>query len=462
VLNYGYSGTTITSAQPILVSFKGGAPVPWTASSNSANITVSPASGTGNGTFSVSATPGGNGVVTVTSPLSLGSPKTVTINVKSVTPAKPFGSFDTPQNNSTGLAGAVPVTGWALDNIEVSKVDVWREPIGTETTSPNGLVYIGDAVFVNGARPDVEAAYPDQPWYFRAGWGYLLLTNYLLNSNGSGLGNGTYKLHAIAHDKSGLQTDLGIKTITVDNAHASRPFGSIDTPDQGGQASGAQFINFGWAVTQNPYAIPTNGSTITTTVDGVTLGHPTYNQFRSDIANAFPGLANSGGAVGYFFIDTTVYLNGVHTIGWVVYDNQGRGDGIGSRFFNVLNLGGVNGNGPAEPIEPAASGGMNLHRGFDLGPATELVRPDEHGVHQVTVEEADRMELHAGASEGYSIIAGEERDLPPGTTLKGGVLYWQLAPGLFGDYDLLLKRPSGEQVQVRIKVVPKKFGSSVN
>ena len=47
--------------------------------------------------------------------------------------------------------------------------------------------------------------------------------------------------------------------------------------------------------------------------------------------------ANSNGAVGYYYIDTTTLTNGIHTIGWLVYDNAGRGAGIGSRFFWVQN-----------------------------------------------------------------------------------------------------------------------------
>ena len=65
-----------------------------------------------------------------------------------------------------------------------------------------------------------------------------MLTNFLPNSNGSaGTGNGTYKLHAIAFNNAGDQQDLGTKTITVDNAHAAKPFGTIDTPGQGGTIS---------------------------------------------------------------------------------------------------------------------------------------------------------------------------------------------------------------------------------
>ncbi len=126
------------------------------------------------------------------------------MNVASAVPSYPYGSFDTPANDTTGIAGAIPVTGWALDSIEVASVGIWRERIGNEPTGSNGLVYVGDATFVAGVRPDVQALYPNAPLNYRAGWGYMLLTNFLPNSGGAaGPGNGTYKLHAIAVNKSG-------------------------------------------------------------------------------------------------------------------------------------------------------------------------------------------------------------------------------------------------------------------
>jgi hypothetical protein len=250
----------------------------------------------------------------------------------------PFGSFDTPTNNSTGVAGSIAVTGWALDSVGVTKVDIWREPNQGEATQTNGLVYIGDAVFVAGARPDVATAYPSYPNSTRAGWGYLMLTNFLPSSNGTaGTGNGTYRLHAIAHNQSGGTTDLGTRTITCDNAHAAKPFGAIDTPAQGETISGSAYVNFGWALTPQPGAIPTNGSTIQVYIDGAAVGTVTYNNARSDIDTLFPGYANTGGAVGYRTIDTTKLSNGMHSLAWSVTDNLGRTDGIGSRYFFVLN-----------------------------------------------------------------------------------------------------------------------------
>jgi len=229
------------------------------------------------------------------------------------------------------------VTGWALDTIDVQKVQIWRDPVGGETPTSNGLIYIGDATFVAGARPDVQALYPNYPLNNIAGWGYMMLTNGLPNNGGApGTGNGTYKLHAIATSIDGNTVEIGTKTITCDNADASTPFGTIDTPGQGATVSGT-IINFGWALTQQPYTIPTDGSTLWVTVDGQYLGHPVYNNYRSDIATDFPGYNNSNGAVGYYYLDTTTLSNGMHNIGWLVTDNAGRTNGVGSRFFWVLN-----------------------------------------------------------------------------------------------------------------------------
>ena len=347
------------------------------------------------------------------------------------TSGNPIGSFDTPLDNTTGVAGAIPVTGWALDHVGISKVQVWREPVGNEPVASNHLVYVGDAVQVAGARPDVQTLYPNMPFNDRAGWGYMLLTNFLPSVSGA-LGNGTYKLHFIAYNNAGGQTDLGTRTILVDNVHASKPFGTIDTPGQGDTIEGNAYVNFGWALTQNPYCIPNDGHTLNVFIDGVILGHPTYNQKRSDIATLFPGLCNSNGGVGFFSIDTTKLANGLHNIAWAVTDNQGRGDGIGSRYFTVQNAGGV-----AAPDEMAPE---------SVKTRTAQTR---RGSYAIEVEELDRIELDLGAISSDS--------LPVGSTLKDGVFYWQLGPGFLGDYEFRFTRADGTRALLHVKVRPKSY-----
>ncbi len=71
--------------------------------------------------------------------------------------------------------------------------------------------------------------------------GYLVLTWGLWNQ-----GNGTYKLYAFGFDQETNVATIGSKTIIVNNNTATKPFGSIDTPAIGGDASGP---NFGWGLT---------------------------------------------------------------------------------------------------------------------------------------------------------------------------------------------------------------------
>jgi len=343
-LNYGaiYNSATVTSAQSVLIQNVGSGPLNWTATDDQAWISVSPGSGVESNALSVSVDSTGlsvgphTGTVTVSDPNASNTPQSVAVTLdvyNTGTTSAPFGTFETPVNGST-VRSSVPVTGWALDDIEVAAVRIYRDPVPGEG---GGQVYIGDAVFVEGARPDVEALYPTYPFNSRAAWGYMLLTNFLPNG-----GNGTYTLHAIATDKEGNSTTLGSKTITADNANAVKPFGDIDTPAQGGTASGASYPIQGWALTPQPNEIPRDGSTIIIWVDGVPLGNPTYDKYRSDIEVLFPGYANNDGAGFYFYLDTTGYSNGVHTIYASVEDDAGNSDGIGSRYFNILNPGAGN------------------------------------------------------------------------------------------------------------------------
>jgi hypothetical protein len=254
------------------------------------------------------------------SPLNIADSRRRSI-VNGVPGGAPFGSFDTPVEGST-VAGSAAVTGWVLDDEGVESVKIYRQE-GTE------LVYIGDALFVEGARPDVAQAYPDYPNNTSAGWGYMLLSNFLPNG-----GNGTFVLYAVATDVSGKTSTLGTKTIYCDNANSKKPFGAIDTPKPGETVSGVYRVQ-GWALTPPPNEIPKNGTTISVKIDGVEVGTANYNNYRSDIGNYFPGYVNSSGAGAYFDLDTTGYSEGVHTLEWVVTDGNKNVDGVGSRFFTV-------------------------------------------------------------------------------------------------------------------------------
>jgi hypothetical protein len=430
-----------TGSQSFFISSGGTAVLNWSLGVDAGWLVCSPVSGTGGAEVTVSVNaadlaPGTyTGRITVTAPGAYNSPRflDVTLEVYGMGQSTaPFGSFDTPTGGST-VRGGIPVTGWALDDIGMQSVKIYRE-------ADNSLIYIGDAVFVEGARPDVALAYPGYPANYKAGWGYMMLTNFL-----PGGGNSTYKIHAIATDLEGHQFALGTKTITCDNAHAVKPFGAIDTPAQGGTASGGSFVNYGWVLTPQPNAIPIDGSTINVWVDGVSIGNPVYNLFRQDIADFFPGYANSNGAVGYFYLDTTAYENGVHTIQWTAADDAGNSDGIGSRYFMIQNNEQNRTASTAAvapgcfrfPAEPAdyVEQPVRVRKGYNADEPYELY-PDENGIISVDIEELERLEIHffKGGNSTSSLSP-----LPIGATLDAerGIFYWSPGPGFLGNHRLV-------------------------
>ncbi|MBL0157631.1 MAG: peptidoglycan DD-metalloendopeptidase family protein [Bryobacterales bacterium] len=455
-------GAALTAPQVITVNGSGGINT-WTATSDKPWLQVTPIAGQRNGRFTISILrsalpPLGiyTGKVTITAGAAYAGSLVLpcTLSMKPFTGA-PFGTLETPADGATGLAGSVAVTGWALDDIGVNKVTIWRDRVGAEGVHPNGLVYIGDATFVSGARPDVEASQPGLPAAYRAGWGYLLLTNALPGPPGKG-GNGVFKFHAFAVDEEGNQTKLGTKSFTVDNQSSVRPFGTIDSPAPGETVSGASFSNSGWALTPQPSVIPADGSTIWVNIDGVNFAHPQYGGARSDVASIFPAFANSLASAGVYALDTTKYANGTHTIAWIVLDNLNHADGIGSRFFEIQNAppaatGSVDAAPPqgalaraARPRRVAASDAANpaFRTGYSPGAALAPIRMAGDGLYEaVALPEMGLLEIQLPAGAGWQAalrFGGERRELPIGSTFdaESGTFYWQAGPGFLGRFEL--------------------------
>jgi len=85
------------------------------------------------------------------------------------------------------------------------------------------------------------------------------------------------------------------------------------------------------------------------------------------------------------------------------------------------------------------------------------IKADADGGYSITMEEVGRIELHLGASRGNMLVLGGVQALPTGSTLKGGVFYWQPGPGFLGEYTMQFERPDGTKVPVRVNIVPKRF-----
>jgi hypothetical protein len=446
-LNFGtVAGSVTPISQTFTVLTLGADAVIWEVSEDVSWLECLPGSGSGGGTVTVSVNPRDlttgqyRGIISVSSSSTSESPETINVTLIVYThnqTSTPFGTFETPVDNSTVMS-SIPVTGWVLDDIGLESVKIYRK-------ESNNLVFIGDTVFVEGARPDVEQAYPGYPMNYQAGWGYMMLTNFLPGMSGS-VQKGTFELHAIATDIEGHSVTLGTKTIHVDNASAVKPFGAIDTPAQGGTASGNNFVNWGWVLTPQPDSIPTDGSTIIVWVDGVNLGNPHYNLYRSDIASKFPGYANSNGAVGYFYLDTTAYQNGVHTIQWTATDTGGDTDGIGSRYFTIQNTGSDASLSKVRSqksedikdlsrIDQDTTETVLIQKGFRGYGFEELITPDENRI-RIRELEPVRIKLTNGSkiTSCYLMIGNRIRKMPVGMSIKDNEISWMPGVGYLGNY----------------------------
>ena len=235
----------VTSSQPIRVTNAVEPNASWNATTSEPWIVVTPASGTTPATMRVSidpvvvaAQPPGSmsGFIDIFSSTAPQTPRRLFVVVQHyngvpgsqeplVFGAVPYGAMDTPTEGATGLSGAVPITGWAIDRVGITTIRIYRASVAGE---PQGLVYIGDAIRVFGARPDLLMGFGGFPESRLGGWGLMLLSNVL-----PGGGSGTFTFFAYAEDFEGNNTLLGTKTVTFDNATATKPFGTIDVPAQG-------------------------------------------------------------------------------------------------------------------------------------------------------------------------------------------------------------------------------------
>jgi hypothetical protein len=466
-------GKTVTGSQSVLITNSGGGTLNWNADVSDSWIQVTPANGVGDAKVSVSIDTAGftnegeySGSVNIIDANAGNSPAQVDVYLWVKTKdLPPFGYIETPIHGST-VSGSIPVTGWVLDDVEISGVKIYRN--GVSKNEPES-VFISDAVFVEGARPDVESLYPEYPKNYRAGWGRMVLTNFLPNN-----GNGTFVITAIAADSWQNQVVLGSKTIICDNANSTKPFGSIDTPSQGGMISGSSFSHWGWVLTPQPNTVPRDGSTIRVWVDGVPLAdNPVYNIYRSDIAALMPGYNNSDGAGGHYYLDTTLYANGIHTISWSVTDDAGNSDGIGSRYFEIFNdlSAGSTQSVASFPKGVCKNAALSptpvlLKRGYYINSTPGVLLADENGIINIGIKQAERIELDLKGPDkendgnsryfGYLLQEETQKALPIGSFLDRvrGIFYWEPGPGFMGDFVLVFMRrdANGEITRKIVKV----------
>ena len=489
VLNFAVVHQTIKTPPQVLqltmLNAPAGQPC-WTATTDLPFLTISPASGCGSASLTISLIEQNYpwigdyaGSIRIASPNAINTPQfTQTyVRIKSFS-TPPAGAVDTPADNTT-VSGSIAVTGWAIDDIGIARVKICRELVAGENFPPTplcgaGQVYIGDAVTVQDARPDIEAYSPTTPLNYRAGWGFLVLTNMLPNQ-----GTGTFTLHMRAFDLEGQQNLIGFRTIIARNSMATEPFGAIDTPAQGETISGNNYANFGWVLSRVRRADPPGGGSVTVYIDGVAVGSPGGWTQRGDLNALFPGYPGLHTALGVFGFNTTSYTNGLHSIAWVVTDSGGISSGVGSRYFSIFNTGGSLTTASAmRPLGPdlgkhvddlggrTVTAGIGVREGFNLAAPVRVAGAGIDGAPRVATDERDRLEIRlddgahtakAAADDryaGYMVVNGYLRELPTGSSFdpSRGTFYWQPGLGFVGNYELLFVRTTANGARERIPV----------
>jgi len=387
----------------------------------------------------------------------------------------PFGSLDTPTTGAAGLAGAVAVTGWALDDIGVRRVEIWRDCVeaidrsrGACRSTPNGdadAVYVGDSLFVSGARPDVASQFSTLPHATRAGWGLMVLTNMLPHiPNAAPVGGqGTFLLSAYAIDTAGHSAVIGRSSVTVDNDNSQLPFGAIDSPASGGVMLGGQvFLGWGIGVRDRcltSFRVYVDGVEITTS-NGLNTALRTH---RPDVDPLFPSSCPSQQKGLGFYLTGLAIPNGRHTVSFEATDTLGNTGQFGSRFFDVLAPVTVAA-APMTTFDSAsmfAAGARSVYLrqirarvGADDAPTNTVARGDD-GVYRVSlpVGKRLRLDLDGAVQDAVLVVDGARAPLPGGSTLDAGsgVFAWEPPIGYFGPF-LLEFEINGERLQVLVSI----------
>lgn len=133
----------------------------------------------------------------------------------------PFGSFDQPAELESNVNNAVQLEGWALDRTGVTKVTIEREPLPGEHALLNerGLVEIGSAKLLNGARPDAARAFPWCSGKSRAGWSFELRRAMISDNVPCDT-----TVWAVAQNAAGCSTRIGRRSISFAQGGSARPY----------------------------------------------------------------------------------------------------------------------------------------------------------------------------------------------------------------------------------------------
>ena len=115
---------------------------------------------------------------------------------------------------------------------------------------------------------------------------------------------------------------------------AAAPFGSFDGIARGGNAGNGVVGISGWALAA------TGVFSVDIVVDGVIVGRATYGRSRPGVTKLYPGLPDSAAPGFAYSLDTTHFLNGLHSVTARVESRTGQVVYLNSRRIQIANTSG--------------------------------------------------------------------------------------------------------------------------
>jgi len=224
-----------------------------------------------------------------------------------------LGALDFP-DPTVPQSGVILVKGWFLDPSAISRV----------------AVYVDDQFIVNSntnlPRIDIVETHPTWPGIQNIAPGFQI------GMLASRFTNGSHTIAVRVFRSDNTFTELGRRTINVDNTINQAPFGSVDIPDNAAtyNASGS-FPVSGWA-------LDTDGvSKVEVLIDNGVMQNAMYGDPRPDVANTIADWPDALYSSFVANVDTTRIQDGVHTLDVRATDRLGLSRLIGRRVIQIFN-----------------------------------------------------------------------------------------------------------------------------
>jgi N-acetylmuramoyl-L-alanine amidase len=229
--------------------------------------------------------------------------------------AVPFGVFEGLPVGQNAGAGILPLTGWALDDDGIERVEIFVDGV---------VVGIAD---IHQNRPDVQLAFPGYPNPGNAGFGFQWDSTPFIND--------VYSVTARVTSNTGEQVFLEPRQIQVYNTtHILAPFGQITFPNPSAELFGTCDLTDptprynvieGWALDVGVESGDTGVKYVELLINGSLWANSHTDCFFDsaqggyvncyglpslDVEDLFPTVANSPHARWRFVLDVGVLING--------------------------------------------------------------------------------------------------------------------------------------------------------